>query len=292
MARRWSVGTDESSLESIGSRSVGTPYDILPPSRSGARAIRRPVWTPADDLQRSDDHYNVRQLQLGKPLMHTFNRMPHSRAVTAASVSMAASWDRRASRGIRYKCDDGTALRRLLDTRCETALQKTTAPYKRPRASPTSTKNIWRGFHNSASLNLVQLRDKLDGALSQQREEVSSVGSELSGLQHDIELALQLSGRPMDSPTLTSFSRSGRSRDNRGTRRKRAAANAVAEERRRANLQTPESIAFSPAGAIMPEINGAIMQSDERAHKSSLFAFRSDGPEDNSNKVGYYDTPN
>merc|ERR1711865_561379 len=228
-----------------------------------------------------------------KPLSHSFNHTPpYSRAATAATRSLTATWDRRNHRALRYKCDDQTAIKRLLDSRrpltCDKTVPVVRPAYKRPRSNLTSSKHLWGDFHNLAASNMGGLRAKLDEALKQQREDVYSVNDELSELQHDIELALR---RQSTVPEMSRGAlESGHSHSSRGKRRFNARK---AEMERSLRGVHPETIGFgdTATGAALRDISRDFSVETDEANESTLFAFSKRADDRNADQeVGFWET--
>ena len=308
--RRWSnVSGEDSSLDSSsrgGSRAGFTraqSFKSIKPATAIADKTRQDrirdwIDRPPSSLDNVESQYaKIRVLPMTKckPLSHSFNHTPpYSRAATAATRSLTATWDRRNHRALRYKCDDHTAIKRLLDSRrpltCDKTVPVVRPAYKRPRPNLTSSKHLWGDFHNLAASNMGGLRAKLDAALKQQREDVYSVNDELSELQHDIELALR---RQSTVPEVSrSALKSGHSHSSRGKM--------GGERRRKAEMErslrglNPETIGFgdTATGAALRDISRDFsVKSDEAANKSTMFAFTKGADDRNvDQEVGFWET--
>merc|ERR1712166_1416617 len=116
-------------------------YRLSPQQRLQTRQDRIRDWIDRppslDNVGAQYAKMRVLPMTKCKPLSHSFNHTPpYIRAATAATRSLTATWDRRNHRALRYKCDDQTAIKRLLDSRhlslatkqCLWSVQPTSAP--------------------------------------------------------------------------------------------------------------------------------------------------------------------
>merc|ERR1712166_1742474 len=106
----------------------------------------------ADEISKIEDTIAKHKKERGKEHLEDMKNRGHVVGHFAAEGQklMTATWDRRNHRALRYKCDDQTAIKRLLDSRqpltCDKTVPVVRPAYERPRSNLTSSKHLWGDF--------------------------------------------------------------------------------------------------------------------------------------------------